>query len=86
MTIEHFIQKLSQFRTSGNFEIPDNMYNILSRLFNKIAKMVESEEDYESAVNIIILSQTYYITKNNDKKYLQNSIMNNAFFKRKKFF
>ena len=80
-----FIQKLSQFRTSGNFEIPDNMYNILSRLFNKIAKMVESEEDYESAVNIIILSQTYYITKNNDKKYLQNSIMNNAFFKRKKF-
>ena len=80
-----FIQKLSQFRTSGNFEIPDNMYNILSRLFNKIAKMVESDEDYESAVNIIILSQTYYITKNNDKKYLQNSIMNNAFFKRKKF-
>ena len=80
-----FIQKLSQFRTSGNFEIPDNMYNILSRLFNKIAKMVESDEDYESAVNIIILSQTYYITKNNDRKYLQNSIMNNAFFKRKKF-
>ena len=80
-----FIQKLSQFRTIGNFEIPDNMYNILSRLFNKIAKMVESDEDYESAVNIIILSQTYYITKNNDKKYLQNSIMNNAFFKRKKF-
>ena len=33
-----FIQKLSQFRTRGIFEIPEREYNILSRLFNKIAK------------------------------------------------
>ena len=79
------IQQLSQFRTRGIFDIPEKEYKILSRLFNKIAKLVESEEDYDSAVNIIILSQTYYRTKNNQKEYLQNAIMNNELFKSKKF-
>ena len=80
-----FIQQLSQFRTRGIFEIPEKEYQILSRLFNKIAKLVESEEDYDSAVNIIILSQTYYKIINNKKEYLQNDIMNNELFKSKKF-
>ena len=80
-----FLQKLSQFRTRGIFDIPEREYNILSRLFNKIAKMVENEKDYESAVNIIILSQTYYTTRNNKKEYLQNVLMNNEYFKTKKF-
>ena len=80
-----FLQKLSQFRTRGIFDIPEREYNILSRLFNKIAKMVENEKDFESAVNIIILSQTYYTTRNNKKEYLQNILMNNEYFKTKKF-
>ena len=80
-----FIQKLSQFRTRGIFEFPEREYNILSRLFNKIVKIIESEQDYESAINIIILSQTYYLIKNNQKEYLQKTIMNNELFKTKKF-
>ena len=80
-----FIQKLSQFRTRGIFEFPKKEYDILSQLFNKIIKIVEKEEDFDSAVNIIILSQTYYITKNNQKEYLQKEIMNNDLFKTKKF-
>ena len=80
-----FIQKLSQFRTRGIFEIPEREYNILSRLFNNIVNDVESNQDYEAAVNMIILSQTYYITKNNNKEYLQNAIMKNDLFKSKKF-
>ena len=80
-----FLQKLSQFRSGGNFEIPEREYNILSRLFNTITKIIEIEKDYDSAVNIIILSQTYYITRNNKKDYLQNVLMNNEMFKTKKF-
>ena len=80
-----FMQKISQFRTRGIFEIPEDIYNILSRLFNKIVKTVEIDEDYDSAVNIIILSQTYYIMQNNKKVYLQNAIMKNDLFKGKKF-
>ena len=80
-----FIQQLSQFRTRGIFDIPEKEYKILSRLFNIIAKLVESEEDFDSAINIIILSQTYYKNKNNKKEYLHNAIMNNELFKSKKF-
>ena len=60
-------------------------YNILSHLFNTIVKIIESEGDYDSAVNIIILSQTYYIIKNNRKEYLQKVLMDNELFKTKKF-
>ena len=80
-----FIQKLSQFRTRGIFEIPEREYSILSRLFNSIAKTVESDMDYDCAINIIILSQTYYILKNNNREYLQNAIVNNELFKSKQF-
>ena len=80
-----FIQQLSQFRTRGIFNLPEREYDILSRLFNIIAKTIESDEDYDSAINIIILSQTYYIIKNNKKEFLQNAIMNNELFKSKKF-
>ena len=80
-----FIQKLSQFRTRGIFELPEREYNILTKLFNKIVKIIESDIDYESAINIIILSQTYFIIREGKKEYLQKEIMNNDLFKTKKF-
>ena len=80
-----FIQKMSQFRTRGIFEIPEREYCILSKLFTKIVKKIESDIDYESALNLIILSQTYYRIKEGKKEYLQIQIMNNALFKTKKF-
>jgi len=80
-----FIQKLSQFRTRGIFELPEREYNILTKLFNKIVKILESDIDYESAINIIILSQTYFIIREGKKEYLQKEIMNNDLFKTKKF-
>jgi hypothetical protein len=80
-----FIQQLSQFRTRGIFDIPKREYDILSGLLNIIAKTIESDKDYDSAINIIILSQTYYVIKDNKKEYLQNAIMNNELFKNIKF-
>ena len=80
-----FIQKLSQFRTRGIFEIPEHEYIILIKLFNKIIKAIEHDTDYDSAINIIILSQTYYKIKDGVKEYLQKEIMNNELFKSKKF-
>ena len=80
-----FIQKLSQFRTRGIFEIPEREYNVLSILFNKIVKIIENNIDYDSAINIIILSQTYYRIKEGEKEYLQKQIVNNELFKSQKF-
>ena len=80
-----FIQKLSQFRTRGIFEIPPREYNILNKLFNKIVQTIENDFDYDSALNIIILSQTYFMIKGGKKEYLQKQMMNNELFKTKKF-
>ena len=80
-----FIQKLSQFRTRGIFEIPEREYTILVKLFNKIVKKIEGDIDYDSAINIIILSQTYYLNKDGKKEYIQKQIMNNELFKSQKF-
>ena len=80
-----FIQKLSQFRNLGIFQIPEREYNIISKLFNKIIKNIDKNTDYDSMINIIILSQTYYAIKEGKKEYLQKEIMKNDIFKTKNF-
>ena len=80
-----FIQKLSQFRNRGIFQIPEREYKIISKLFNKIIINFDKNIDYECMINIIILSQTYYVIKEGKKEYLQKEIMNNNIFKTKNF-
>ena len=80
-----FIQKLSQFRNRGIFQIPEREYKILSKLFNKIIINIDKNIDYECMINIIILSQTYYVIKEGKKEYLQKEIMDNEIFKTKNF-
>ena len=79
------IQKLSQFRTKGIFEFPEREYKILSKIFNSIIRNIDNNIDYDCMINIIILSQTYYMIKEGKKEYLQKEIMNNDIFKTKKF-
>ena len=78
-----FLQKLSEFRNVGKFEIGKNTFEILSKLFNTLINTIERDVDYHSAKNAIILSQTYYMKdeKNNDKIYLQKNIQNKEIFR-----
>ena len=81
-----FLQRLSEFRTKGVFDIPEKEYNILGKLSNTILKISEKEKDYNSVKNIIILCQTYYtFDKNKNKQYLLNFIIKNEIFKSKNF-
>ena len=82
-----FLQRLSEFRNVGKFEIGKNTFEILSKLFNTLINTIERDVDYHSAKNAIILSQTYYMKdeKNNDKIYLQKNIQNKEIFRSKKF-
>ena len=82
-----FLQKLSEYRNKGKFEIKQQTFDILSRLFNTIINIIERDNDFHSVKNAIILSQTYYI-KTDDKggkRYLQKDIQDNKIFKSKKF-
>ena len=82
-----FLQKLSEYRNKGKFEISKKTFDILSKLFNTIVNTVERDNDFHSVKNAIILSQTYYIkTDDKDgKRYLQKIIQDNKIFKSKKF-
>ena len=81
-----FLQKLSEYRTKGKFELKAQTFEIFSNLFNTLINTIERDNDFHSIKNAIIISQTYY-TKNDDnsKKYLQKTIQNNNIFKSKKF-
>lgn len=83
-----FLQKLSEYRNKGKFELKQQTFDILSRLFNTIINIIERDNDFHSVKNAIILSQTYYIKTDDDKsgkRYLQKNIQDNQIFKSKKF-
>ena len=82
-----FLQKLSEYRNKGKFELTQRTFDILSKLFNTVINTIERDNDFHSVKNAIILSQTYYIKtdKDNEKKYLQKMIQDNKIFKSKKF-
>ena len=82
-----FLQQLSEFRTSGNFELSKSTFDILGKLLNTIIKTVQRDNDFHTMKNAIILSQTYYkIGENEDDKiYLQKIIQHNEIFQSKEF-
>ena len=83
-----FLQRLSEYRIKGKFELTKKTFDILSQLFNTIVNTIERDKDFHSIKNVIILSQTYYIKSDDDKngkKYLQKNIQDNKIFKSKKF-
>ena len=81
-----FLQILSEPRGSGKFEITQLTFEILSKLLNTIINKVEKDNDFHSVENAIIISQTYYVNIDKNKKlYLQQKIENNEIFKSKKF-
>ena len=80
-----FLQKLSDYRTRGQFILCDKDFILLSQLFNIITDKIQQDADYHAAEMIIVLSQTYYIEEGTRKKYLQESFKENKTFKDKNF-
>ena len=81
------MQKISEFRNTGKFEISQKFFDILSKLFTTLINTILRDKDYHSVKNAIILSQTYFIKgdNENDKIYLQKKIQNNEIFQSKEF-
>ena len=68
----YFILVLTKQRTKGRFKRSESLVRDLSDLLLKILEIAENEKDYEIAKNCLILSQTYYYDKNEDKKRKDN--------------
>ena len=80
-----FIQKLNEFRNSGIFVIPEEIFNEIGEIFNSMLNKVRDDNDFYCAKNCIILSQTFYIKRDKSKIYLHSKIKNNPLFKSKLF-
>ena len=66
------IKTLSYIRSKGKFEINEDTYNLLQIVFIKILEQTP-KNDY-ILKNILILAQTFYKKKDNEKIYLQQGI------------
>ena len=81
---------LSKQRTKG-FEKNENLINDLIEIFSYILELAEKEKDFDSTINCIILSQTYYCevvnkeTNKKEKKYLVDGIKNNKWLNNVEF-
>ena len=81
-----FLQTLSTFRAKGVFDFPKDLYDLMIKFFCTIINTIIRDKDFHCAKNIIILSQTYYILDNNNKKrYLQEKIKKEKLFSSSKF-
>ena len=84
-TLAIFIQQLNKFRSTGRYVMNEKIYELLGKLFNLALNKTQKDNDFSSAKNIIILSQTYYYRNENKKEYLQNKIYNHELLRSPKF-
>lgn len=70
-----FLQKLTELRTKGTFQIPDDNFRTISKLLYLSLNTVFRDNDFYTAKNVIILSQTFYHMKQNKKIYLQKKLL-----------
>ena len=89
MTNEDYIIKfllcLNNYRTTGRYEITEEVFNTVKHIFNKIADNLLLKKNKRISSILIILSQTFYIMKDFNKYYLQKEIKNHKFFRTVEF-
>ena len=90
----YFLIKLNNYRTLGIFEMPLAIFNYINQIFSEILKHIEKEKKYEKKENafeientkiVIILSQTFYCIKEEQKIYLQKELRKEKLFKNATF-
>ena len=92
---KYFLIKINNFRAKGYLDMPNKIFNYLSKIFSEIAKhLISNEENNENNFCIkdficsrlvIILSQTFYTTKNEKKVFLSEEIKKEKVFQTLEF-
>ena len=79
-----FIRTLNEYRARGKYVVSDGTYEILVDVFNFMLDNFQEQDNLLK--NILILSQTFYFLRDNDKKsYIQRGIKNHKIFSSSKF-
>ena len=80
-----FLLYLNNFRGTGKFELTKRVYNTVLKYLSKIADNIIDKSDKKINHLIIILSQTFYIMKNNNKYFLQQDFKTHKYFQKEEY-
>lgn len=80
-----FLQTMSQFRTSGRHCMPLKVFEVVGKCLNIIIDKVIRDDDYYTAKTAVVLSQTYFMIKDDQRFYLHNLIKKHKLFQNMKF-
>ena len=81
-----FLECLNNYRSTGRYEISNDLFEILKRIFDKAADYLIDHNTNKDLYNLlIILSQTFYIQKGGEKYFLQKELKKKEFFRSVKF-
>ena len=80
-----FIIFLNNYRTKGKFKLSERVFDIIKNIFNKTQDYLLKNRDRALVDLIIILSQTFYIIKDEQKFFLQQAINGHELYKKEEF-
>ena len=80
-THNYFLILLGKLGTNNRFQQKDPLIDLLGKILNKILKVTEEDKNYDNAKNCIILSQTFFCEKDNQKYYLIEKIRGHKWLK-----
>ena len=79
-----FLQRINEYRIINKFDMPEREFSIMSNYFiliiNCILEEKKEAEDFPIIRLVIILSQTFYVKRNDQKFYLSYNFKGNKLF------
>ena len=80
-----FLKRLNNFRTTGKFELSLDLFNFIKTIFDKAADNLLIKQNSTVSNFLIILSQTFYIIKDEQKYFLQKEVNKKEYFRKVDF-
>jgi len=81
-----FLECLNNYRATGKYEVSNDLFEIIKRTFDKAADYLIDHNTNKDIYNLlIILSQTFYVQRGDEKYFLQKELKNKEFFRSAKF-
>ena len=77
-----FLVSINNYRLAGKYEMDQLTYNEIKIIFDKIADNLLIKNNKKIASFLIILSQTFYVMRNNEKYFLQKELKKKEYFRK----
>ena len=82
----HFLVILGNKRANAIMNLPKDLFNTIIKIFKLISdKILNENDDFNSSKHLIIMSQTYYTQKKENKIYIFDQIKSHPLYQKEEF-